>query len=83
MPDMANHGDSKTTGPVPTTHKIDQILASVRARHGASLNDLSTLTGWQPHSIRAALTKLRQRGYPIELTTNRTGIAKYRSGKAQ
>jgi DNA-binding transcriptional regulator PaaX len=30
------------------------------------LPELVSLTGWQPHTTRAALTRLRQRGYALE-----------------
>ena len=43
----------------------DTILKLIRRRSGASLADLQKATDWQPHSIRAALTKLRKRGITI------------------
>jgi len=33
---------------------------------GRTLKALSKSLGWQPHTVRAAMTRLRQRGYPIE-----------------
>ena len=33
---------------------------------GACLEDLGKTLGWQKHTVRAALTRLRQRGYRIE-----------------
>ena len=33
---------------------------------GAPLDDLVSATGWLPHTTRAALTGLRQRGFEIE-----------------
>ncbi len=33
---------------------------------GASLDELNTATGWQPHSCRAFLTGLRKKGWAIE-----------------
>lgn len=48
--------------------KLGQVLAAVRTAEGASLGDLVALTGWQPHTVRASLTRLRQGGVPIELT---------------
>ena len=33
---------------------------------GASLEDLTAATGWQPHSSRAFLTGLRKKGWAIE-----------------
>jgi DNA-binding transcriptional regulator PaaX len=38
----------------------------LQARSGASLSRLREATGWQPHSVRAALSRLRKAGYTIE-----------------
>lgn len=67
----------------PAPRKLDQILTSIQSRHGATLQDLTTLTGWQPHSIRAALTRLRQRGHAIERSNNRAGCTKYQLRKGR
>ena len=40
----------------------------MRSDGGASIGDLIALTGWQPHTVRASLTRLRQTGVPIQLT---------------
>lgn len=37
-----------------------------RSEEGASLDELTTATGWQPHSCRAFLTGLRKKGWAIE-----------------
>jgi hypothetical protein len=34
---------------------------------GALLDKIVAATGWLPHTVRAALTGLRKRGYAIEL----------------
>jgi hypothetical protein len=47
--------------------KLGQLLDAVGADTGASLTELVALTGWLPHTIRAALTRLRQRGYAVTL----------------
>ncbi len=45
--------------------KAGTILALLKRPEGAPLADLERATGWQPHSIRAALTGLRKRGITI------------------
>ena len=35
---------------------------------GTTLSQLSEHLGWQPHTVRAALTRLRKRGYVIDRT---------------
>jgi hypothetical protein len=47
--------------------KLGSVLSALTAEEGATLAALVTLTGWLPHTTRAALCRLRQRGYPIRL----------------
>jgi hypothetical protein len=47
--------------------KLGRVIEAVAAETGATLADLVALTGWQPHTARAALTGLRQRGFAIQL----------------
>jgi hypothetical protein len=62
--------------------KLGQVLAAVGAPDGATLAELVELTGWQPHTTRAALTRLRQRGHGLHLDTS--GVRKtYRLGPAR
>ena len=42
--------------------KLGLVAGAVLKPTGATLDDLIQLTGWQPHTIRAALTRLRPRG---------------------
>jgi len=47
------------------TGKLGRVLDAITAKGGASLDELVELTGWQPHTARAALTRLRQCGFHI------------------
>ncbi len=47
--------------------KLGQVLDAVAAEDGATLAELVALTGWQPHTTRAALTRLRRRGFVLVL----------------
>lgn len=49
--------------------KLGAILAAVGDEAGATLHELVDATGWQAHTTRAALTRLRQRGFDIRLET--------------
>ena len=50
----------------PREHtKTDRLLGLLRQGTGASLDDMTEATGWQPHTVRAAMTGLRKRGYEI------------------
>lgn len=55
---------SKSTPPRETKTTILRKLLSRKA--GADLVTLQSATGWQPHSVRAALSGLRKAGYGIE-----------------
>jgi hypothetical protein len=58
--------------------KAAQIEALLRRKTGARLADLTKATGWQPHSIRAALTGLRKTGADISRERNTKGATVYR-----
>ncbi|MGG5887940.1 DUF3489 domain-containing protein [Falsiroseomonas sp. HC035] len=47
--------------------KLGQVLQAISAETGATLAEITTLTGWLPHTARAALTGLRQRGFAVHL----------------
>ncbi len=55
---------SKSTPPRETKTVILRKLLSRKV--GADLAALQSATGWQPHSVRAALSGLRKAGYVIE-----------------
>lgn len=52
------------TAPRPHT-KAERLLDLLRTGSGASLEDMTQATGWQAHTVRAAMTGLRKRGYAI------------------
>ena len=47
--------------------KLGEVLTAVGVKSGATLVELVSLIGWQPHTARAALTRLRQRGFKVHL----------------
>lgn len=55
---------SKSTPPRETKTAILRKLLSRKS--GADLAALQSATGWQPHSVRAALSGLRKAGYTID-----------------
>ena len=55
---------SKTKAPRETKTAILRKLLSRKT--GADLAALQAATGWQPHSVRAALSGLRKAGYGID-----------------
>ena len=58
------------------------IEALVLRKEGAVIADLMAATGWQEHSIRAALTGLRKAGRTISRVRDDRGTTRYRIGGA-
>jgi hypothetical protein len=56
--------ESQSTPPRETKTAILRKLLSRKS--GADLAALQSATGWQPHSVRAALSGLRKAGYIID-----------------
>jgi DNA-binding transcriptional regulator PaaX len=54
------------------------IEALVRREGGAVIADLTAATGWQEHSVRAALTGLRKAGHTISRDRDADGTMRYR-----
>jgi hypothetical protein len=58
--------------------KQAQIIALMQRKSGASLAAMVDATCWLPHTTRAALTGLRQKGYVIERDKSPQGKTVYR-----
>lgn len=56
--------------------KTDKVVALLRRKQGASLAELTKVTGWLPHTTRAAMTGLRKKGHAIERSTA-DGVSRY------
>lgn len=46
--------------------KISSVIDLLGRKEGASLEEMIEATSWQKHTVRAALTGLKQKGYGIE-----------------
>ena len=51
----------------------------LRRNQGATIGDLTAATGWLPHTTRAAITGLRNRGYSVIRERIEDGGSAYRS----
>jgi hypothetical protein len=61
------------------TTKGDRLVRLLKASAGREIATLSRELGWQPHTTRAALTRLRRAGYAIEkLPPQNNGGSRYR-----
>jgi hypothetical protein len=58
--------------------KLAQVIALLNRPDGANLDEMVSATGWLPHTMRAALTGLRKRGYRIERQRSDEGKSIYR-----
>ena len=81
---MARDPEAASLAPTePRVNKSDLIIGLLQRPGGATLNELVTATGWLPHTTRAALTGLKNKGH--KLTSEKAnGVRRYRieSGNA-
>ncbi|MCC0025186.1 MAG: DUF3489 domain-containing protein [Hyphomicrobiaceae bacterium] len=56
--------DSKSRPP----SKNSLLIVALGKKGGATIEDLCTVSGWQSHSVRAAMTGLKKKGYVISRT---------------
>ena len=62
--------------------KLSNVLDLMGREEGATITDLQTATGWQPHSVRAALTGFRKQGVEITRSKNGAGLTIYTATQA-
>ena len=59
--------------------KRNRLVRLLKASAGREIATLSQELGWQPHTTRAALTRLKKSGYAIEkLPRQKDGASRYR-----
>jgi len=54
------------------------IVALLQRPDGVAISDLTGATGWQVHSVRAALTGLRKEGKELVRSRDTAGLTHYR-----
>jgi hypothetical protein len=62
--------------------KLALVIEHLQRADGATILDLTEATGWLPHTMRAALTGLRKRGYLSALPIVRQGATFAIGGRA-
>ena len=60
-----------------TSSKQHQLAALIVRDEGATLDQMIAVTGWLPHTTRAALTGLKKKGYAIS-SDKVDGVRTYR-----
>jgi Protein of unknown function (DUF3489) len=68
---------SRSVAPARQSKKA-AVIALLARPDGAAISDLIGVTGWQVHSVRAALTGLRKEGKDLVRAKDATGITHYR-----
>lgn len=69
--------------PIPATpfkgpSKKATVLGLLQRPQGAAISELTEVTGWQVHSVRAALTGLRKEGQDLSRVKDAAGVTRYR-----
>lgn len=67
---------AKTARAKPTRQQ--QLTRLLNRKSGASIAQIQKAFGWQPHTVRAAISTLRKEGTPVERTDTDKG-AVYRA----
>ncbi len=62
--------------------KLGLILDRLENKKGATLAELVDATGWQKHSVHGALSRLRTRGFAIDLEA-KAGRKAYRLARVR
>lgn len=76
-PSVDRPSDSVTSPTAPRETKIGKVVELLKRKQGATLDQIVTATGWQPHTARAAMTGLKKKGHTIERTAV-DGVSLYR-----
>ncbi len=59
-----------------TNSKSAAVVGLLRRPEGATLDEVTTATGWQIHTARAALTGLKKKGHTIDRIKT-DGVSRY------
>jgi hypothetical protein len=75
----ADVGDASPVVASPRTgSKQAMVIGLLSGEGGATLDELVRATGWLPHTTRAALTRLRKRGFLLVRSHDATNVSTYR-----
>jgi hypothetical protein len=74
--------DAAADAPAPSIasqgSKLAAVMTLLGRKRGVAIEELTSATGWLPHTTRAALTGLRKRGHAIERSRSEQGGSVYR-----
>lgn len=66
---------SKQSTPKSTATKKAQLIHALSRKSGVGLEPLCKDLGWQPHTLQAALSRLRKEGYVLDQQMGKSGAA--------
>jgi hypothetical protein len=66
VPEQRTHSEAQRRRP---GGKLGILLDAVSRPQGATLEELTAASSWLPHTARAAITRLRQRGFDVRIAT--------------
>ena len=61
--------------------KIDDLLKLLHCSSVVTIVQIQKVTGWKPHSIRAAITGLRKKGHDVLREKNANDVTIYHIAK--
>jgi DNA-binding MarR family transcriptional regulator len=70
---------AKSGGEARARSKRALLIQRISRPGGARIDDLTEELGWLPHTVRAALTGLRRKGYVVARETAKDGSSVYRA----
>jgi len=73
QPVMTTKQRAKPNAPKAKRTKASMILTLLKRSKGASLVEISTATGWQPHSVRGFLSGTIKKRMGLELSSKPDG----------
>ncbi|MDQ3559344.1 MAG: DUF3489 domain-containing protein [Pseudomonadota bacterium] len=59
--------------------KQNLLVEQLGRDSGVAISELTRVLGWLPHTVRAAITGLRQKGFEVTRTKNDGGETVYRA----
>ena len=62
--------------------KINTVVKLISRKSGATIEQIEKATNWQPHTIRAAISRLRKRDMTVLLTEAPKGGKAYKATAA-
>ena len=81
--ESGGRGGEQSSTPTRTASRIGSkqslLVARLSEPAGARIADLTKELNWLPHTVRAALTRLRQQGYAVTRSKSEEGVTVYRA----